>query len=141
MIGYLLASLFGFWELDTQSIIIGLCFANGLSPISGRYGFLCGVLAGMFHSFVVVSVPLLHGGLCLYNGGFACAIVAMLLTPIFETFFRTSGVIRIPGILPIPKRKDDNSDVIILPRNHRRRHIQPVTKIEDADIPDELDMD
>lgn len=144
MVGYFLASLFGYWDLNTQAIVIGLCFANGLSPLAGRYGFVCGIIAGMFHSFVVVSVPLLHGGLCLYNGGFACAFVALLLTPIFETFFRTSGVIRLPGILPLIKKKDER-EVIILPKKHneeeKRKAQEDLFEIQDADIPETADID
>ena len=32
---------------NAQAIVIGLCFANGLSPVTGVYGWLAGVLFGM----------------------------------------------------------------------------------------------
>ena len=55
--------------------------ARGLTPISDRYGWLYGVLASFIHYCMVTTVPNLHGGLCLYNGGFTAALVCMLLVP------------------------------------------------------------
>lgn len=76
-------------HIDSQAILIGLCFANGLSPMSGRYGKLAGILAGMLHFTLVTSVPLLHGAFCLYNGGFTAAFVCVLLLPVLERFCQT----------------------------------------------------
>ena len=56
-------------------------------PIVG--GPVFGILAGMLHFTLVTSVPLLHGGFCLYNGGFTAAFVCMFFIPVFEHFFRT----------------------------------------------------
>lgn len=75
--------------INAQAIVVGLCFANGLSPISGKYGWPFGILAGMFHYILVTCVPLLHGGFCLYNGGFTAAFVALWFVPVLEHFFRT----------------------------------------------------
>lgn len=77
------------WGLTTQAILVGMCFASGLAPVSGKYGFFGGVLAGALHATIVMSVPLLHGGFCLYNGGFTCGIVAFVLIPVFESFGKT----------------------------------------------------
>jgi hypothetical protein len=105
MVGYILAS-YGtkavFFGLDTlnnntvfsmainaQPVVIGLCFANGLSPIAGRYGWQYGVLAGMLQFIFVTCVPLLHGGYCLYNGGLTDAFVCFLYVPVLEHFFKT----------------------------------------------------
>ena len=73
--------------INVQAIIIGLCFASGLSPISGKYGWYFGVLAGALHFCLVTSVPDLHGGFCLYNGGFTAAFVCIILVPVLEHFF------------------------------------------------------
>ena len=75
--------------INAQSIVIGLCFAGGLSPIAGRYGWYFGILAGVLHFCLVTSVPLLHGGFCLYNGGFTAAFVCVVLVPFLERFFKT----------------------------------------------------
>ena len=101
MIGYVIASLIPFlavvtgtvetqnWNLTTQAILVGLCFASGLAPVAGKFGFWAGVIAGAVHATLVMSVPLLHGGFCLYNGGFTCGIVAFVLVPVLECFLGT----------------------------------------------------
>lgn len=97
ILGYVLASL-GAQKLSAlaggeftlaihaQAIVVGLCFANGLSPIVSRYGWFWGIIAGMMHYGLVTSVPNMHGGYCLYNGGFTAAVVCLLLVPQLERF-------------------------------------------------------
>ena len=75
--------------LHTQAIMVGLCYANGLSPISDKYGWFYGFLAAMAHFCMVTTVPQLHGGMCLYNGGFTAALVCLLMVPALEQHFRT----------------------------------------------------
>lgn len=98
MVGYAIASLLPLlaaaaglvssqnWTLTTQAVLVGLCFASGLAPVSGKFGFGAGVIAGALHAILVMSVPLLHGGFCLYNGGFTAGIVCFLLVPVLEDF-------------------------------------------------------
>ena len=73
--------------LNSQSIIVGLCYANGLSPIADKYGWRYGVIAAMMHFCMVTTVPELHGGMCLYNGGFTAALVCLLMVPGLERHF------------------------------------------------------
>ena len=75
--------------IANQSILIGLCYANGLSPISGTYGFGYGILGGGLHYLLVTAVPDMHGGFCLYNGGFTAALICLLLVPQLEKFCKT----------------------------------------------------
>ena len=86
MLGYVLAStLFGWIStlvggtfslaVNAQAIVVGLCYANGLSPIADKYGWKFGTLAAMMHYLLGTSVPSLHGGFCLYNGGFTAALI------------------------------------------------------------------
>ena len=100
MLGYAFAStVFGWlstlaggtfvFQLNAQAIIVGLCYANGLSPISDKYGWPFGILAAVMHYLLVTSVPNLHGGFCLYNGGFTAALICIILVPELERFFRT----------------------------------------------------
>ena len=72
--------------LNSQSIIVGLCYANGLSPIADKYGWKQGVIAAFLHFLLVTSVPNLHGGFCLYNGGFTAALVCIFLLPKLEKY-------------------------------------------------------
>lgn len=98
MVGYVAASFVGKWlflgesyaqAINAQAIVVGLCFANGLSPISGKYGWYFGILAGALHFCLVTSVPLLHGGFCLYNGGLTAAFVCFAMVPVLERFVQT----------------------------------------------------
>ena len=74
--------------LTAQAIIVGACFASGMAPISGVYGPLAGIVAGILHYCLVTSVPAIHGGFNLYNGGFTSGLVAFLLVPVLDHFFK-----------------------------------------------------
>lgn len=74
--------------LDAQNIIVGICYANGLSPISDHYGWRYGLVAAVMHYFMVTTIPLLHGDMCLYNGGFTAALVCLLMVPGLERHFK-----------------------------------------------------
>jgi len=98
MVGYVVTSLLCSWAfvgdkfalgVDAQAIAIGLCYANGLSPIAGTYGWAYGILGGGLHYLLVTSVPDMHGGFCLYNGGFTAALICLMLVPQLEKFCKT----------------------------------------------------
>ena len=75
--------------INAQAIVIGLCFANGLSPVAGKYGWGAGILFAVLHYTIVTCVPLMHGGFLLYNGGFTAAVVCFVFIPVMEMFFKT----------------------------------------------------
>ena len=101
MLGYVVTSyLFGWISgllgvenyaltIGSQGILIGMCYANGLSPISGKYGWALGALAGGLHYLLVTAVPDMHGGFCLYNGGFTAALICLMFVPQLEKFCKT----------------------------------------------------
>jgi len=100
MLGYAVASVVFGWlsplvggkfayQINAQAIMVGLCYANGLSPIADKYGWRYGFIAAIMHYLLVTSVPTLHGGYCLYNGGFTAALICMILVPELEKFFKT----------------------------------------------------
>ena len=100
MLGYVVASTVCGWisplvggnftlAVNSQAIVVGLCYANGLSPISDKYGWCYGFLAAILHYLLVTSVPNLHGGFCLYNGGFTAAMICMVMVPELERFAKT----------------------------------------------------
>ncbi|MDO5564177.1 MAG: DUF1576 domain-containing protein [Eubacteriales bacterium] len=74
------------WSLTTQGYLVGLCFASGLAPVSGKYGVKGGIIAGFMHALLVMTTPLMYNFLNFYNGGFTSGIVAFLLIPVFENF-------------------------------------------------------
>ncbi|MCI7639682.1 MAG: DUF1576 domain-containing protein [Clostridiales bacterium] len=87
MISPLVGGTFTF-AVNAQAICVGLCYANGLSPIADKYGWRYGFLAAVMHYLLVTSVPTLHGGYCLYNGGFTAALICIILVPSLERFSR-----------------------------------------------------
>ena len=100
MLGYVVASTVFGWiapllggnftlAINSQAICVGLCYANGLSPIADKYGWRYGFLAAVLHYLLVTSVPTLHGGFCLYNGGFTAALICLILVPELERFSKT----------------------------------------------------
>ena len=100
MLGYVVASAVFGWlsplvggnftlPVNAQAIVVGLCYANGLSPIADKYGWKYGFVAAIMHYLLVTSVPNLHGGFCLYNGGFTAALICIILVPELERFFKT----------------------------------------------------
>lgn len=70
--------------LNAQAIVVGLCYANGLSLLSDQYGWFWGMFAAILHFCMVTTTPLVHGGMCLYNGGFTTGLVCLLLVPTLE---------------------------------------------------------
>jgi hypothetical protein len=100
MAGYVVSSFVFGWiakltggnfagAINAQAIVVGLCYANGLSPIADKYGWRYGFVAAVMHYVLVTSVPSLHGGYCLYNGGFTAALICLILVPELERFTRT----------------------------------------------------
>ncbi len=102
MLGYVVGSLVFGWlsqlaggtygmAINAQAIVIGLCFANGLSPIVSKYGWFWGAVSALMHFVLVTSVPNMHGGFCLYNGGFTAAVICVILVPVLEKFVKTKA--------------------------------------------------
>lgn len=100
MCGYIFASLgakyFAQWmggdfnlQINAAAICIGLCYANGLSPIADKYGWGYAFVGAMIHYALVTIVPQLHGGACLYNGGFTAIFVCIILVPVLEKYCKT----------------------------------------------------
>ena len=100
MLGYVVASTVSGWistllggnfalAVNAQAILVGLCYANGLSPICDKYGWHYGFVAAMIHYCIVTLVPNIHGGFCLYNGGFTGIFVCIILIPVLEKYCKT----------------------------------------------------
>jgi len=82
--GVYLASLLNIWEPNSSAALLAALFGTTLAPIAGTYGWPYGVIAGFIHMAVVMNVSDLHGGMNLYNNGFAGGFVAAILVPIFD---------------------------------------------------------
>lgn len=100
MLGYVVASAVTGWlspmlggnfslAVNAPAIVVGLCYANGLSPIVDKYGWQYGFVASMIHYCLVTLVPSLHGAFCLYNGGFTGIFVCIIFVPVLERYCKT----------------------------------------------------
>ena len=82
MLGVFLASMLKDWNAADPSAVLAALFGTTLAPIAGRFGWRWGIVAGFIHSSVAQTVGDLHGGLVLYNNGFAAGLVAAILVPV-----------------------------------------------------------
>ena len=86
MLGVLISTFFNIWSITTPSVMLALLFSTTLSPIAGSFGPLWGIVAGILHSLIVMNTSYLHGGMILYNNGFAGGLVCMFLIPLITAF-------------------------------------------------------
>lgn len=86
IMGASLASLLNIEPINSPSLVISILFSTCLAPISGKFGWKLGILAGFLHVNIVTNIGYLHGGLNLYNNGLAGGFVAMILIPLITTF-------------------------------------------------------
>lgn len=86
IIGATIAGIFNVNEVNSPSLLLSILFSTTLAPISGKFGWKYGILAGMIHVNIVANIGYLHGGLNLYNNGLAGGFVAMILIPLITTF-------------------------------------------------------
>ena len=84
--GVLLSCLFTQYTPTTPGILIASIFCVGLAPIAGQFGILAGIGAGILHAAIVMYSSQLYGGLNLYNNGFSCGWVAIIMVPLIESF-------------------------------------------------------
>jgi len=61
---------------------VAALFGTTLAPITGHFGWRWGIVASFVHSSVARTVGQLHGGLVLYNSGFAAGLVAAILVSV-----------------------------------------------------------
>jgi hypothetical protein len=86
--GVYLASLLKVWEVGSTGVIIAGLFGTTLAPVAGQFGVFAGMLAGFCHLSIVMNVGVLHGGVNLYNNGFAGGFVASFLVPVINALKR-----------------------------------------------------
>ncbi|HEY9054921.1 MAG TPA: DUF1576 domain-containing protein [Rectinemataceae bacterium] len=83
----LLAAALLFGKPMTESwVILAFLFGTALSPIAGEFGLGIGFLAGFLHLVIVERSGTWHGGMNLYNNGFAAGLTATLIVSIVEWY-------------------------------------------------------
>lgn len=86
MFGIILCTTLNIFDITSPGVILSLLFSTTLAPIAGSFGPIWGIIAGMLHAVIVMNTSYLHGGMILYNNGFAGGIVCMFLVPIITAF-------------------------------------------------------
>ncbi|MBN1259302.1 MAG: DUF1576 domain-containing protein [Anaerolineae bacterium] len=84
MIGVYLGSRLLVWEPSQAGPLLAALFGTTLAPLSGQFGPLLGVLAGMVHLMLVMRTGVWHAGLNLYNNGFAGGLTATLFVGVLS---------------------------------------------------------
>ncbi|MBK1620872.1 hypothetical protein CKO42_21065 [Lamprobacter modestohalophilus] len=90
--GVFLGSLAKPWGVADPSVQLAALFGTNLAPIAGYFGWQWGIIAGFIHSSAALSVGVVHGGLNLYNNGFAAGIVASILVPVILAIRARGGL-------------------------------------------------
>lgn len=88
LFGVAISTLFTAQSPSAPGILIASYFVVGISPIAGQFGSFAGIAAGLIHSAVVMCTSQMYGGLNLYNNGFSCGWVAIVMLPIMESFMK-----------------------------------------------------
>lgn len=86
ILGTTFCSLLNIWKINSPQMVLSALFSTTLAPIAGHFGWLYGIIAGFIHVCIVANTGFLHGGLNLYNNGFAGGIVAIFLIPLITSF-------------------------------------------------------
>ena len=85
-LGVVLSTLLFGKSLTAPGPLLAALFATTLAPIAGQFGFIAGILAGIIHLIMVEVTASWHGGLDLYNNGFAGGLTASLFVAILQWF-------------------------------------------------------
>ncbi len=88
LLGVFLSTFINVFEATTPSIQLAAVFSMGVVPIAGQFGPIAGIFAGILHVAIVTCTNDMYGGLNLYNNGFSCGWVAIIMIPFLESFIK-----------------------------------------------------
>ena len=71
--------------ITSPGVLLATLLCTCLAPIAGQFGWGWGIVAGFIHMTIVQNTSILHGGMNLYNNGFAAGLVCILLIPIIKS--------------------------------------------------------
>ncbi|MBQ3574559.1 MAG: DUF1576 domain-containing protein [Clostridia bacterium] len=75
-------------DLKAPGVLLATLLCTGLAPVSGQFGWYWGIAAGFVHMSIVQNTSYLHGGLNLYNNGFAAGLTCVIMIPLIEALKR-----------------------------------------------------
>ncbi len=84
--GVILATLVFGKSLSSPGPILAALFCTTLAPIAGQFGIVAGLIAGFIHLFMVETTASWHGGMNLYNNGFAGGLTASLIVAVLQWY-------------------------------------------------------
>lgn len=88
ILGVYIAAHIKIFTPTVPAIQLAALFSAGLAPITGQFGIIAGIFAGVLHTSIVTSTTSMYLGLNLYNNGFATGFVAIIMIPLLESFMR-----------------------------------------------------
>jgi len=95
MAGAMLAACANFLATGTppndREFLVAALFSTCLSPLVRKFGLRWGLAAGFLHLTLATQVGIFHGGMNLYNNGFAGGLTAMILLPVIDFFGRAKN--------------------------------------------------
>lgn len=86
ILGVFIGTLLTTHEATAAGPMLAALFGTCLAPIAGKFGPILGILAGFIHLSIVSYVGVLHGGLNLYNNGFAAGLTATIFMAVMQGF-------------------------------------------------------
>lgn len=87
--GVILATMVTGNPLNAPGPVLAAIFSTTLSPLAGTFGVFPGILAGFIHLLLVLQTGSWHGGMNLYNNGFAGGLTAALIISVIQ-WYRTN---------------------------------------------------
>lgn len=84
--GVVIATLLFGKSLTAPGPVLALLFSTTLAPLAGEFGPIIGVAAGFVHLVMVERSAAWHGGLDLYNNGFAGGLTATFFVAVIQWF-------------------------------------------------------
>ncbi|MEN6492251.1 MAG: DUF1576 domain-containing protein [Rectinema sp.] len=73
-------------DIYTPGPLLAILFGTALAPLAGEFGPIVGFIAGFLHLVIVDRTGAWHGGMDLYNNGFAAGLTATLIVSIIEWY-------------------------------------------------------
>jgi len=89
VLGVIVATLLYSRGLTSPGPLLAIYFVTTLAPLAGEFGPVIGFIAGFIHLSMVLHTGSWHGGMNLYNNGFAGGITATLIIAVIEWFRST----------------------------------------------------
>ena len=84
--GVVIACLVFDKSLSAPGPLLAALFSTTLAPLAGQFGPVLGVIAGFMHLVLVERTASWHGGMDLYNNGFAGGLTAAFLVAVIEWY-------------------------------------------------------